>query len=235
MKERELLKSPGIMGGDAASADLLRGEYDLKNMQIFCNEADIDICFFGDSITYLMEPTVYYKKFGNCINRGICGDSLHILRKRFEADVLQLKPKLCVMMGGINNTWCLDDTVDENEKPSEERLNQELEVIRNALTEILEMAKAANQRMMLCSVMPVTHQIAHADMRNKVVLMINSIIKELCEKNDIPYVDYHSKLVLEDGITMRDGLSDDGLHPHYKGYLEMSKVLTPYLDDFFAE
>ena len=43
MKDRELLKSPGIMGGDGAAADVLRGEYDLKNMQLFCNEAKIDI------------------------------------------------------------------------------------------------------------------------------------------------------------------------------------------------
>ncbi|MBE6809691.1 MAG: G-D-S-L family lipolytic protein [Ruminococcaceae bacterium] len=233
MKERELLKSPGIMGGDGTAADALRGEYDLKNMQIFCNEAEVDICFFGDSITYLMEPSVYYKKFGNCINRGICGDSVHIMNKRFEADVLQLKPRVCVMMGGINNTWCLDETVDENGNPSEERLNTELDVVKNSYIDILERAKEQGQRMILCSVMPVTRQIAYADMRNKVVLKINAIIKELCERYNVPYVDYHSAIVCSDGLTLRDGLSDDGLHPHYKGYIEMAKVLTPVLEEFF--
>lgn len=233
MPERELLKSPGIMGGDGAAADVLRGEYDLKNMQIFCNQANVDICFFGDSITNLMEPAVYYQKFGCCINRGISGDSVHIMNRRFEADVLQLRPKVCVMLGGINNTWCLDELVDEQGNVPENKVEEVCELVRRSFAEILETAARAGQQMVLCSVMPVTRQIAHADMRNRMVKRINQIIQQLCWQYGVPYADYHSRIVCEDGLTMRDGLSDDGLHPHYRGFQEMAAVLTPVLEELF--
>ena len=233
MKDRKDLKSPGIMGGDGTAADAKRGEFDLFNMQIFCNEANIDICFYGDSITYLLEPAAFYSKFGNIIDRGICGDSVHIMEKRFEADVLQLKPKLCVMMGGINNTWILDEDLDENGNYKENKVDEHCNLVWNSYRKILEAAKANNQAMFICSIMPVTHQIANADMRNRVVVKMNDGIKKLCKEYNVPYIDYHSALCCEDGLTMRDGLSDDGLHPHYVGFLEMSRVLTPYLEDFF--
>lgn len=231
MKDRELLKSPGIMGGDGAAADVLRGEYDLKNMQLFCNEAKIDICFFGDSITNLMEPSAYYKQFGSCINRGISGDSIHIMNRRFEADVLQLKPRVCVILGGINNTWCLDPFVGEDGSVPSEKVKEVYDLVENSYIEILKAASAVGQKMVVCSVLPVREPIQFADMRNKVVLGLNKIIKRLCDEYQTSYVDYHSRLVCDDGMTLREGLSDDGLHPHFKGYIEMADVLTPVLKE----
>lgn len=231
MKDRELLKSPGIMGGDGAAADVLRGEYDLKNMQLFCNEAKIDICFFGDSITNLMEPSAYYKQFGSCINRGISGDSIHIMNRRFEADVLQLKPRVCVILGGINNTWCLDPFVGEDGSVLSEKVKEVYDLVENSYIEILKAASAVGQKMVVCSVLPVREPIQFADIRNKVVLGLNKIIKRLCDEYQTPYVDYHSRLVCDDGMTLREGLSDDGLHPHFKGYIEMADVLTPVLKE----
>lgn len=234
MKERELLKSPGIMGGDGAAADVLRGEFDLKNMQVFCNEAEIDICFFGDSITNLMEPLAYYKQFGSCINRGISGDSVHIMNRRFEADVLQLKPKVCVMLGGINNTWCLDEFVGEDGTVPQEKANEVYDLVEKSYIEILKAASDVGQKMVICSILPVREPVPFANMRNEVVLELNKILKRLCDDFNVPYVDYHSAIVRSDGLTLQDGLSDDGLHPHFKGYVEMAKVLTPVLKQIFS-
>ena len=229
------------MGGDGAAADMLRGEFDHKNMQLFCTEANVDIVlpednrriieFFGDSITNLMEPLTYYQKFGACINRGISGDSVHIMNRRFEADVLQLNPKLCVMLGGVNNTWCLDEFVNEEGQAPEEKIVEVYELVERSYIEILESAKAADLNMVLCSVLPVAAPVPFADMRNLVIVGINKIINRLCETYDVTYCDYHSALVKEDGLTLRDGLADDGLHPHYKGYVIMASVLTPLLEE----
>lgn len=234
MKERELLKSPGIMGGDGAAADVLRWEFDLKNMQVFCNEAEIDICFFGDSITNQMEPLAYYKQFGSCINRGISGDSVHIMNRRFEADVLQLKPKVCVMLGGINNTWCLDEFVGEDGTVPQEKANEVYDLVEKSYIEILKAASDVGQKMVICSILPVREPVPFANMRNTVVLELNKILKRLCDDFNVPYVDYHSAIVCSDGLTLQDGLSDDGLHPHFKGYVEMAKVLTPVLKQIFS-
>jgi lysophospholipase L1-like esterase len=43
------------------------------------------------------------------------------------------------------------------------------------------------------------------------------------------YVDYHSQLAAEDGITLRAGLADDGLHPHVLGYRIMASTLLETL------
>ncbi len=233
MRDRSELKSPGIMGGDAAAADTKRGEFDVRNMQIFCGEAPIDLCFFGDSITNLLEEGAYYGRFGVTINRGISGDSVHIMARRFEADVLQLKPRMCVMLGGINNTWILDGTVDADGNPSRAAVDEACQLVKDSYISILEAAKNAGQNMIICSVMPVTRQIQFADMRNRVVIRFNEIIKELCRQYGVPYADYHSRLVSGDGLTMREGLSDDGLHPHAAGFTEMAAVLTPMLEEFF--
>ena len=39
------------------------------------------------------------------INRGIGGDTTEYLEKRWEADCLQLKPKVAIVMIGVNDTW----------------------------------------------------------------------------------------------------------------------------------
>jgi lysophospholipase L1-like esterase len=44
------------------------------------------------------------------------------------------------------------------------------------------------------------------------------------------YVDYHSQLTAEDGLTLRAGLADDGLHPHVIGYKIMAATLLTALE-----
>lgn len=52
----------------------------------------------------------------------------------------------------------------------------------------------------------------------------------MCAAYNAVYVDYHTALVDEDGLSLRDGLSFDGLHPHVIGYDRMAEVLTPHLE-----
>ncbi len=62
---------------------------------------------------------------------------------------------------------------------------------------------------------------------------INALIQRLTDEYDTKYVDYHSRLVKEDGLTMQEGISREGVHPNHKGYTMMSEVLTPMLEEFF--
>ena len=57
------------------------------------------------------------------------------------------------------------------------------------------------------------------------------MIKQLTREYNTQYVDYHSRLVKEDGITLQDGISREGCHPNYKGFTMMSEVLTPMLEE----
>lgn len=56
-------------------------------------------------------------------------------------------------------------------------------------------------------------------------------MQELCAAHGAVYVDYHSAVADQDGLTMQEGLSDDNLHPYVVGYNRMAAVLTPLLEN----
>ena len=56
---------------------------------------------------------------------------------------------------------------------------------------------------------------------------------ELAKEYGTEYINYHDALTLDDGLTMREGISREGIHPNHAGYELMNEVLTPMLDKFF--
>jgi lysophospholipase L1-like esterase len=221
MQQADIIKPPYFQ----TPADGRRDEFNIKNGVIVTNKTPVDILFTGDSITHLWELNAYFREFGFVVNRGIAGDTVDILAKRFEADVIQLRPKVCVMKIGINNTWCLDDS--PNPVPADEIYS----VIIENYIKILQMCKVHHLTVVVCSVLPVST----GEIRNELVIKVNKRLQELCKQYRCTYVDYHSHLTKEDGKTLRDGLSDDGLHPHVIGYNIMAEILKPVLKGIFAQ
>ncbi len=218
---------PGAFNG--AAADGRRGEFDIKNSVIINNETPVDVVFIGDSITHFWELNAYFRDFGLVLNRGIGGDIVEILKKRFEADVIQLKPKVCVLMIGINNMGVFDW---ETPMPVEELLA----FYKKEYGEIMEIAHKYDQKMVLCSVMPVNIiNYPNNKIRNETVPLFNNIIKEYAEKYGHIYVDYHSSLIGDDGMTLKDGLAWDGLHPHVAGYNIMADLVRPAIEKALKE
>jgi lysophospholipase L1-like esterase len=216
---KNLIKPPYF----GAAADQRRDEFDYKNETIFYNEIPVDIVFIGDSITQLWELNAYFREFGLVLNRGIGGDTTDIVAKRFFADVIQLKPKVCVIKIGINNTWPLEN--GEEQMTSE----QIFDIIINSYIEILEMCKENSQKLIVSSVLPVSCVSPKLDERNELILKVNKRLQELCSQYSFEFVDYHYKMTRPDGKTLLDGLAEDGLHPRYKGYNIMANVLKPVL------
>lgn len=58
---------------------------------------------------------------------------------------------------------------------------------------------------------------------------MNAMIREYAQTNHIPYVDYWSKMVAEDGGLL-SGLSDDDVHPTIAGYQIMEPLIIHTLD-----
>lgn len=222
IKDLEELIKPGLLGGEG---DQRRTEFDIKNSQIYYNEIPVDIVFLGDSITHFWEVEEYFKEYGTIVNRGISGEVAHLAEKRFKADVVQLSPRICVMMVGINNTWILDECKTEQERIQLE--NKIMELYTTSYRSILTQAKQAGIKMLFCSITPIHHQ---PEFRKHFIVRTNRLIQSLCQEYEITYVDYYSKMVSDDGITMEETLSWDGVHPHVRGYNIMKTVLTPYLN-----
>lgn len=227
MKRVDIIK-PGKFSVQVA-ADHCRDEFDCKNEVIIANKVAVDFVFIGDSITEMWEPEVYFGKVGKIfVNRGIGSDVSAYVLKRFEADVVQLKPKYCIMKIGVNDTSALEDdffhnTPGASPEAIEERLLKNIE-------EIMKLAQKGGLNLIVCSILPTNIRFNSKNKeRNLLISSANRKIKALCDENNLVYVDYHSKFVMEDGLTVLDGLTYEGCHPHVVGYNIMAEVLRETL------
>ena len=185
------------------------------------------VVFFGDSITDIWKlddsfPGKHY------INRGIGGQTTSQMLVRFRQDVIDLQPKVVVILAGTND-------IAGNSGPI---TNENIEA---NLASMAELAKAHGIRMIFASILPVNNytpqsQEFFASRPPERILALNAWLKDYCEKNDLTYLDYFSAMVDDKGLLKRD-LANDGLHPNQAGFAVMApmaekaieKGLTPSL------
>jgi lysophospholipase L1-like esterase len=185
------------------------------------------VVFFGDSITDIWKlddsfPSKHY------VNRGIGGQTTSQMLVRFRQDVIDLQPKVVVILAGTND-------IAGNTGPI---TNDDIEA---NLASMAELAKAHGIRMILASILPVNNytpesQEFFASRPPERILALNAWLKDYCAKNDLTYLDYFSAMVDDRGLLKRD-LANDGLHPNQAGFAVMApraekaieKALTPSL------
>lgn len=228
MEEEIKIIDPGYLSVQVP-ADNRRGEFNFKNAVIVQNKKNVDFVFIGDSITNLLELNAYFGTNNKIIlDRGISSDVTEYVLKRFDADVIQLKPKHCVLLIGINDAWALEDD------PWLHKVGTPVEVVKekafNNIKEMVQKAKDNSIQMIICSILPTNMNFTNKNKeRNIYVAETNELLKELCIKEDLIYVDYYSAFVKENDIFVRDGLTFEGLHPNTKGYNLMMDILKKTL------
>ena len=171
------------------------------------------VVFMGNSITELwlnIHPEFFNDK--NYINRGISGQTTPQMLIRFRQDVIDLSPRIVVILAGIND-------IAENTGPSS------IEMIENNIISMVELAKSNNIQVILCSVLPAekfpwSRKINPAE----IVVNLNQKIRDYAKKNNIIYVDYFSEMANKNN-GMKEGLANDGIHPNKSGYLIMEPLL----------
>lgn len=223
MKSLEKLESFGLTG---TMADTRRDEFNVKNGVLFANEISPDLLFIGDSITQMWELNAYFNSFGLVVNRGIGGDMAQIVAKRLQADCLQLKPRICVCMVGVNNMWSM--SIDEaNNIATEEAITN---IVTGAWESIINQCKQAQQTLISCAILPLDRPALNCNQQHKLLIpRINKKLEQICEKNKVPFVNWHGNFTTGDGVTIRPGITLDGIHPLAPMYNEMATILKPYL------
>ena len=177
------------------------------------------VVFLGNSITegwtqYF--PTMFPGK--PYINRGISGQTTPQMLVRFRQDVIALKPKVVVILAGIND-------IAGNTGPST------LEMIENNLASMTELAQSNGIRVVLSSVLPAFDFPWRPGMEPAPkVIALNKWIKGYAAERGAVYLDYHSAMSDEKG-GMRDGLASDGVHPTEAGY----RIMAPLAEQAIAE
>lgn len=212
---------PGLFG-KAYSADSRRSVFDFHNEQILTENKKVDYVFIGDSITEYWDLNVYFNNAGYIVNRGIGGDVSEIILKRFDADVLQLNPCKAICLVGCNDLMGMHDDYwwKIKGKVVEEITNE----LINNIEKIIEKCKGVD--LYICSILPSALCVPFdSEKFNEAIVKVNREIVKLCEKHSVAYIDYHSTMCKEDGKTVMDNITYDGVHPTPVGYKLMAEVL----------
>jgi len=171
------------------------------------------VVFMGDSITQAWKIEGPDGSFPGkpYINRGISGQTTPQMMLRFRQDVIDLKPKVVVILAGIND-------IAGNTGP------ETPEQIEGNLTSMAELASASHIRVVLCSVMPAFDFPWRPGLAPAAkVVALNAWIKDYATSRGYVYVDYHSAMKDErDGLPAT--LSKDGVHPTAAGYAVMAPL-----------
>jgi lysophospholipase L1-like esterase len=179
------------------------------------------VVFMGNSITE--QWSVYDSAFfirNLYINRGISGQTTSQMLLRFREDVLELKPAVVVLLAGIND-------IAENAGPY-----SSVNTFGN-IQSMAELAKANGIKVVLCSVLPALSfkwrpEIKPVDK----ILHLNTLIRNYCNTNAIPYVDYYSALADSQKGLPKD-YSYDGVHPNLNGYKRMAPLVEAAIQKLF--
>jgi lysophospholipase L1-like esterase len=179
------------------------------------------VVFMGNSIT---EGWIYthpeYFQGKPYIDRGISGQTTPQMLVRFRQDVIDLKPKVVVMLCGIND-------IAQNTGPST------LEMIEGNITSMTELAKANGIKVVLCSVLPAYDFPWRPGLEPaEKVVDLNKWIKAYALEKGFIYLDYFSSMADEKN-AMKPEYSEDGVHPNKAGYAVMEKLLDKVLGTVF--
>lgn len=217
---RDSVIKPGTFGTFYA-ADTRRGEFDRFNESLLAEGVRPDAVFIGDSLTHYWELAAYFP--GRIvINRGIGGDISTAVLRRFDADAIQLKPKLIVLCIGANDLgWELSALTEE----------AIIRVCDNNAA-IIDKAKQAGIPIAVGSMTPMWGPFWHTPefTTKKIGILVetNRRLKPIVESRGAIWVDYHTALVDDKG-EMRHELADDGVHPNGAGYAIMARTLKEAL------
>jgi lysophospholipase L1-like esterase len=173
------------------------------------------VVFFGDSITDIWHLDQYFpgKPY---INRGIGGQTTPQMLVRFRQDVINLQPKVVIILAGTND-------IAGNTGP------MRIEDIEADYASLADLARANGIKVIYSSVLPVHNYTDRskdffAQRSPEKILLLNSWLKSYCAtaSSGCVYLDYFSAIVDDKGLMKKD-LADDGLHPNAAGF----KIMAP--------
>ncbi len=170
------------------------------------------VVFTGDSITDGWDLEKYFpgKPY---VNRGISGQTTPQMLVRMYPDVIRLKPAAIIILAGTND-------VARNTGP------ETLQMVEDNFRGMSELAAQHRIKVVLCLLTPVSdytksRQTPHRPPSD--ILQLNDWLRSYAAEIHAQVADYYSALVDGRGM-LKEGFSDDGLHPNARGYELMAPV-----------
>lgn len=223
-----LFSGGSVFAGNTATIPAPRDAGWVKRHEGFVEETrakkeNVDLLFLGDSITdgWRGKGQAVWDKFyapRNALNLGIGGDrTQHVLWRLQNGEVDGLKPKVTILLIGINNTPNEKDGTPRNTAP---------EVVEGVTAVVKEIQKRLPKtKVLLLAVFPYKQK--GDPMRDKVA-EINTGISKLAKKKKVTFLDINQKFIEPDG-TLSMEIMPDLLHPNEKGYQIWADGMEPTL------
>jgi lysophospholipase L1-like esterase len=183
------------------------GRYHRDNERLKALPADPRrVVFLGDSITdgWKLAQSFPDKAY---VNRGIGGQTTPQMLVRMYPDAIDLKPAALIILAGTND-------ISRNTGP------ETITMIEENFQAMTELAQIHGIKVILCSLTPVSDYTENKQTIARPpadILKLNAWLREYAAKAHAVFADYYAATVDDKGM-LREGYSDDGLHPNLKGY-----------------
>lgn len=177
------------------------------------------VVFMGNSITqFWVRDRPEFFSDNDFIGRGIAGQTTYQFLSRFREDVVNLHPALVVINAATND-------IAENTHPYDESRTM------GNIKSMVEIARANGIQVILTSTLPASCFGWNKDIIDapEKIASLNRLIAAYAEAEGIPYVDYHSHMLGDDGRCLSSRYTDDGVHPTAAGYEVMEALILPYV------
>ena len=128
---------------------------------------------------------------------------------RFRPDVIDLNPKVVVILAGIND-------IAENTGPST------VKMISDNIISMADLAKINGINVIISSILPAKSFPWNPGINPPPkISAVNKIIEQYAKENGMIYLDYYSSMVDKNNALIED-YGSDSVHPNKKGYKVMS-------------
>ena len=178
--------------------------------------------FLGDSITDWYPIEELYEDMP-IVNSGKAGYRTFELLPELEELVYQYNPTKVFILIGTNdiNTNTGEEELVENIEKMIKRIKKHRPNCKIYVQSIYPVNKTDDEKIDKDTV---------NKRENSVIQKVNKNIKQICKKHNVTYIDVYSHLIDEDG-NLKTSYTTDGLHLSNLGYLKVTKVLTPYVEE----
>lgn len=176
------------------------------------------VIFLGDSITEFWGKKPAFFPGEPYLNRGIAGQTTAQMLIRFRQDVIDLKPAAVIIQGGLAD-------IAGFAGPSS------LVEIEDNLRSMAELASFNQIAPILVGEPPPADYPGRTGPEPAAqIVALNKRVARYCASSRFVFLDYYSALVGSNG-QMKEGVSDDGVHPNEKGYA----ILKPLVEKAIAD
>lgn len=194
-----------------------RGAYAKENAALPAAPAN-RVVFLGDSITEFWGKESAFFPGEPYLNRGIAGQTTAQMLIRFRQDVIDLEPAAVIIQGGLADIAGFTG-------PSS------LEEIEDNLRSMAELASFHHISPILVGVPPAADYPGRTGPEPATqIVALNRWVADYCAASHFAFLDHYSALVGSTG-QMKEGVSDDGVHPNGKGYA----ILKPLTERAIVE